>query len=63
MTMNSISDKCKMTYENYNNNPMPMVERRLNMIFAKNPSLIKSFDRNKNHPLMRKYSHISIINL
>ena len=37
---------------------MPMVERRINVIIAKNPQLINSIDRNKNHPLIRKYSHI-----
>ena len=30
-TSNTISDRCNMTYENYFNNPMPMVERRVNM--------------------------------
>ena len=37
---------------------MPMVERRINFIIAKNPKLINSLDRNKNHPIIRKYSHI-----
>ena len=35
-----------------------MLERRINMIIAKSPQLINSLDRNKNHPLIRKYSHI-----
>ena len=35
---------------------MSMVERRMNIIIAKNPSLINSLDRSKNHPLIRKYS-------
>ena len=56
-TINIISDICNITYKNYINKPMPMVERRINFIIAKNPSLINSFDRNKNHPLIRKYSH------
>ena len=38
---------------------MPMVERRINFIIAKNPKLINSLDRNRNHPLIRKYSHIT----
>ena len=40
---------------------MSMLERRINMIRAKNPQLINSLDRNKNHPLIRKYSHIYIL--
>ena len=37
---------------------MSAVERRTNMIIAKNPQLIKCLNRNKNHPVIRKYSHI-----
>ena len=51
-----------MTYEYYIKQPMPALELRLNMIIAKNPELINSLDRNKNHPLIRKYSHIPLIN-
>ena len=42
---------------------MQAIEIKLNMIIAKNPQLITSLDRNKNHPLIRKYSHIPVINL
>ena len=41
---------------------MPALEVRLNMIIAKNPELIISLDRNRNHPLIRIYSHIAFIN-
>ena len=58
MTINTIFDRCGMTYFNYINSPMPMVERRINFAIAKNPKLINSLDRNTNHPLIRKYSHI-----
>ena len=58
----SINDRCNMTYEYYIKQPMPALELRLNMIIAKNPELINSLDRNKNHPLIRKYSHIPLIN-
>ena len=58
MTINTIFDRCGMTYFNYINSPMPMVERRINFVIAKNPKLINSLDRNTNHPLIRKYSHI-----
>ena len=55
---NTTSCKRNMTYENYINQPMSMLERRININIAKNPSLINLFERNKNHPLFRKYSHI-----
>ena len=62
MTINSISDRCNMTYENHIQNRMPMVERRLNLNVAKNPSLINSMDQNKNQPLNKNYSHIPFNN-
>ena len=37
---------------------MHSVERRIKMIIAKDPQLIKSLDRNKPDPLNNKYSHI-----
>ena len=37
---------------------MSMLERRIIFIIARNPKLIKSLDRTKNHPLIRKYSYI-----
>ena len=51
-----------MTYETYINNPMSIVERRLNMNIARNPHLRNSLDSKKNHPLIRKYLHIPINN-
>ena len=62
MTIITISDKCNMTYENYIQQPMQMCERNINMNIAKNPELINSLDRNNNHPLIRKYSHIPFNN-
>ena len=47
-----------MTYKYYLLNPMPMLERRMKFIIAQNPQLINTLNRNKNHPLIRKYSHI-----
>ena len=58
MTINIINDRCNMTYENYNNQPMNMCERKLNMNNANNPKLINSRGRNKNHHVIRKSSHI-----
>ena len=62
MVINTISCKCNITYEHYLSLPMPMVERRINFIIAKNPKLINSLNCNKNHPLIRKYSHIPFNN-
>ena len=62
MTINSISDRCNMTYENYINQLMTMCERKINFNFAKNPHLINSLDRNKDHPSIRKYSHLPFNN-
>ena len=58
MNINIISCLCNMTYKYYLSNPMPAVERRMNFIIARNPNLINTLDRNKNHPLIRNYSHI-----
>ena len=44
-----------MSYKYYLNNPMSMLERRINYIIAKNPKLINTLDKNKKHPLIRKY--------
>ena len=62
MTINTISDRCYKTYENYINQPMSMCERRINMIIAKGNKLINSLDREKIHPFIRKYSHLPFNN-
>ena len=41
---------------------MSMAERRKNFNIAKNPHLINTLDRTKNHPLIRKYSYIHFNN-
>ena len=56
-----ISCRCNMTYKKYMNFPMSMLERRINMVIGKNPQLLNSLDRNKNHPLIRKHSHIPFL--
>ena len=58
MIINTISCLSNMAYKYYLTCPMSMLERRINFIINKNPELINSIDRNKNHPLNRKYSHI-----
>ena len=62
MTIIIISDRCNMTYDNYVNQPMSMCERKIKMNIAKNPKLVNSLDRNKNHPLLREYLHKPFIN-
>ena len=39
--LKTINDRCNMTLEFYKNMTMTMIERRLNIIIAKNPSLKK----------------------
>ena len=58
MSIESLSERCNMTDKYHMNQPMQSVERRMNLIIAKNPQLINLFTRNKNHPLIKKYSHI-----
>ena len=63
MKIITISIKRNMTYKHCLNQPMSMLERRINYTINKNPKLIISLDRIKNHPLIRKYSHIPFNNL
>ena len=48
-----IANKMIKSYK-YINEPMQAIERKLNMIFAKNPNLINSRYRFHNRPLIRK---------
>ena len=59
MIIDTISCLSNMTYKYYLLMPMSMLERRINYIINKNPRLINALNRNKNHPLIRKYKHIS----
>ena len=58
MIIKTISDNCNITYKHYINQPMQMIERRLNFVIGRSPQLINVLDRSKNHPLIRKSSHI-----
>ena len=55
MEISMISCRCNLTYKYYNNCPMSMLERHINMVIGKNPSLIKSLNIKENHPITRKY--------
>ena len=61
MIIKTITCRCNMSYKHYIINPMSMLERRINMIIARNPQLLNASDRTKNHPLIRKYSQIYIL--
>ena len=52
------SCRCNMTYKYYMNTPVSMLERRINMIIAENPQLIKSLNIKENHPITRKYEYL-----
>ena len=58
MIIKTIDDKFNMTHKHYYNQPMQMIERRLNFVIDRRPQLINAIDRTKNYPLIRKYSHI-----
>ena len=62
MVIITISVRCNMTHEHYINQPMSMCERTMNMDIARNPQLINSLDRNKDHSIIRKYLHIPFNN-
>ena len=57
MRIKTISNKSYVKCESYLNQPMQMIERRLNMIIAKNLQLINSLNRSSDHPLFRKFIH------
>ena len=58
MIIKTIGDKCIITYKHYIDQPMHMIGRRLNFVVNRRPQLINALDRSKNHPLIRKFSHI-----
>ena len=60
MIFKSVSDECFITYKQYFDQPMHMVEKRINFVIGKQPQLINAIDDSKNHPLIRKYSHIYV---
>ena len=63
MIIITISCMCNMSYKHYINQPMSMLERRIIFVIARNPQLINALDRNKNHPLINKHSHIPFNNI
>ena len=49
----TIANKRYMSYDFYIKHNMHAVEKKLNMIIAKNPQLMNSLDRSNNHPLLK----------
>ena len=58
MIIKTTTDKHYMTQKYYIEHLMQMIERRLNFVIDTHPQLINALNRNKNHPLIRIYSHI-----
>ena len=58
----TINNKTNVSYEFYIKHNMHAVERKLNMIIARNPHLMNSLNQFHNHPLIRNYSHIPFNN-
>ena len=58
--INIVSCICNIKYKHYRDNPMSMLERRINYIFTKYPELI---NQDHNHPLIRKYPNIKFNNI
>ena len=50
-----------ITSDYYLKQPESLCEIRMNQILAKNPRLIKCLNKQSNRPLIRKYTHRSII--
>ena len=53
-----ISCRCNMTYKNYLNSPMSMLERRINLVIGKKPQLIKSLNFKEKNPITRNYGYL-----
>ena len=53
-----ITNLRNMTDEHYLKMPKSMLEWTIIKKLANNPKLIKAFNKNINHPLIRKFSHI-----
>ena len=60
MIINIKSCICNIRFKHYKDNPMTMLERRINYIITKYPLLI---NESHNHPLIRKYPNIKINNI
>ena len=58
MNFTFITNLINIKYEYYLKQSKSMLEWRIIEKLARNPKLMKTFDRNISHPLMHIYSHI-----
>ena len=58
ITIYTMNHRCDITYGYYMKQPMHFLERRLNMLIAKNPHLRNLLDRSHRLCLITRYSHI-----
>ena len=63
MIIKTISPECNITYKHYIDQPMQMVERRLNFVIDRRLQIKNALERNKKHSLNGKYSHIRANNI
>ena len=55
MSINTVSDRCNMTYKYHTRKPLHPLETKLNIVIAKNPKLL---DQKINHILIKNNTHI-----
>ena len=60
ITIYTMNHRCDITYGYYMKQPMHFLERRLNMLIAKNPHLRNLLDRSHRLCLITRYSHIGV---
>ena len=58
LTISTMNHRCDITYRYYMKQPMHFLERRFNMVIAKNPHLKIFLDRSHRLCLITWYSHI-----
>ena len=58
ITINTMNHRCDITYGYYIKQPMHFLERRLNVLIAKNPHIRNSLDRSHRLCLIARYSHV-----
>ena len=61
MTLTFITNFNNIAYEYYLKQPKSMLEWRLIEKLARNPKLIKAFDRTLSHPVIREYSNVNAV--
>ena len=61
MKIKTISNISYLNYKYYLKQPIQMIERRFNIIIAKNTQLISSLNRSSDLLLVRKFIHIPFI--